>query len=83
MAYSGLCLAQNLGNLDAVSVADKQATLLNCACGGVVLLGMLVQYYFSRSRDDDEETHEYRYRKSRGKHDDTTWFGSRSVRRAG
>ena len=83
MAYSGLCLAQSLGNVDAVGMAEKQATLLNCGCGGVVLLGMLVQYYFSRSRDDDEDAHEHGSRKSRRKHDDSAWFGSRSFRRAG
>jgi hypothetical protein len=83
MAYSGLCLAQNLGNVDAVAVAEKQTTLLNCACGGIALLGLMVQYYFSRARDDGEEKHEHRSRKSSRSHDDSSWFGSRAFRRAG
>lgn len=52
MAYSGLCLAHTFGKLDCVAMAESQVLVLNCACGGLALLGMLVQYFLDRARSD-------------------------------
>jgi hypothetical protein len=48
VGYSSLCLADQLGKLDAVSWCQEQVSLLNIACGGVVLLGMLFQFLIDR-----------------------------------
>lgn len=55
MAYSGLCLAHTFGKLDCVAMAESQSFVLNCACGGLALLGVLVQYFLDRARG--ERTH--------------------------
>src|SRR5262249_52625630 len=38
MAYTGLCLADRLGKLNAVDWTEKRTVLLNWLCGGVVVL---------------------------------------------
>jgi hypothetical protein len=48
VGYSGLCLADQLGNLDAVTWCRERVSLLNIACGGVLLLGMLFQFLIDR-----------------------------------
>jgi hypothetical protein len=50
MSYSGLCLADGLGKLQAVTWAEKQTLLLDWACGGLTLLGVLVQFTGERRR---------------------------------
>jgi hypothetical protein len=48
MGYSGLSLADQYGKLNAVAVAENQATLLNGACAGLVVLGVVVQFVLDR-----------------------------------
>lgn len=50
MTYSGLCLAKRLANLDIVTLAETQATVLNWLCGGVAVLGLVVQFLLDRRR---------------------------------
>jgi hypothetical protein len=77
MAYSGLWLLDTLGRLDAVAWATDRLRLLDWGCGGVTLLGVLVQLILERRRrrkqgsaDNDYETP----RKQR-------WWGSGEVPR--
>jgi MFS family permease len=55
MSYSGLCLADRLGKLDAVTVADKNGLLLNWAFGGMVVLGVALQFFLERRRARQEK----------------------------
>jgi MFS family permease len=55
MAYSGFCLADRLGKLDAVAWTGKHALWLNWACVGLALLGWLVQFLMDRRRRQREE----------------------------
>jgi hypothetical protein len=48
MGYAGLCLADRLGKVDAVTLAEKSSALLNWVCVGVGLLGLVVQYLVER-----------------------------------
>jgi MFS family permease len=48
MAYAGLCLANQFGSLDAVAVARERTAFLNALCGGVALLGVVLQFLLSR-----------------------------------
>jgi hypothetical protein len=48
MSYAGLCLADRLGKVDAVSLAEKSSALLNWVCVGFGLLGLVVQYLVER-----------------------------------
>jgi len=50
MAYSSLCLADRLGKLEAVAWSEKQALLLNWACGLLTLLGFTFQILSERRR---------------------------------
>jgi hypothetical protein len=50
MAYSGLCLADRLGKLNAVTWSAKQTLLLNWACAGFTGLGLFMQWYLERRR---------------------------------
>ncbi len=84
MAYSGLCLADRLGNLDMIDLATRRGLLLNCACGGTAIVGVVAQYFLERRKGAREEPEEYRpkrYQEGRGR----GWFGKspRSYRRAG
>jgi hypothetical protein len=72
MAYSGLWLLDTLGRLDAVTWAADRPRLLDWACGGVTLLGVLVQIALER-----------RWRRKQGSADRETgmlrkqwWWGS-------
>ena len=85
MAYSGLCLANSLGNLDAVTLAEKQSTLLNAACALVALLGLIIQFLLDR-----KHAHEVQRRGGRAKSDSSKdvysrswWDGIQFLRRAG
>jgi hypothetical protein len=59
MAYSLLWLLDGLNKIDAVEWSAQRPVLLNWACGGVTLLGLLVQVgivrRFRPSREGDEE----------------------------
>jgi hypothetical protein len=50
MGYFGLCLADSLGKVDAVAFAGGHALLLNGACGGVTLAGLIAQFVLERRR---------------------------------
>jgi hypothetical protein len=50
MGYSGLCLADRLGKLSAVAWSEKQALLLNWACGLLTLVGFTFQVISERRR---------------------------------
>jgi hypothetical protein len=50
VVYSALCLLDTLGTLDAVAWAERDRVLLNWACGGGTLLGVLAQYLLERRR---------------------------------
>jgi hypothetical protein len=50
MAYSGLCLAGQLGKLDVVAWTGKNAAWLSWACLGVAAVGWLVQFLLERRR---------------------------------
>jgi hypothetical protein len=50
MAYSGLCLAAFSANLDVVALAEQHTAWINAGCGGVALLGLLIQLVLDRSR---------------------------------
>ena len=50
MLYSALCLADTLGILNAVDVANEQAPVLNWAVAAGTVIGMIVQYLLDRYR---------------------------------
>jgi hypothetical protein len=50
MSYSGLCLADVLDKIQALPWAEKQTVLLDWGCGGLTLLGVLVQFTGERRR---------------------------------
>lgn len=61
MAYSSLCLADRLGNLDCVAWSEQNALFMNWTCLGGTVLGLLVQFYLDQRRRRwlrirDEET---------------------------
>ncbi len=85
MAYSLLWLLESLGKLDASAFAASKPVLLNWACGGVTLLGLLIQIGIvrrfrpkTRNEKDDEEEEE---RRGRGPTGIIRWFSSSSSRR--
>ena len=72
MAYSSLWLLDGLGKLDAVAWSGARPVLLDWACGGVTLLGFLIQLGLERRRrrkqrgdEEDGENTEPRLRKLR------------------
>jgi len=50
MGYFGVSLAQQLGKLEAVTLATERADLLNLGCGILTLLGLLAQVIVERRR---------------------------------
>ena len=50
LGYSSLSLADRLGKLNAVAMAEEQAAALNWICGGLTVLGLLVQFLLERYR---------------------------------
>jgi hypothetical protein len=50
MVYAGLCLAHHFVKLDVVALAEQKTNLLNGICGGVALLGLLVQFVLDRKK---------------------------------
>lgn len=90
MAYSGLCLADSLGKLNAVDVAGQQGTLLTVLCGVLTVVGLLVQFVLDRRRIRNERWREHRSRYLSEDEMDQyyrrRWWGGskpRSYRRAG
>jgi hypothetical protein len=60
MAYAGLCLAAHFGKVDIVALAQKQTLMLNLICGGIALVGVLVQYLLGRRWAEERRRREYR-----------------------
>ncbi len=89
MGYSGLCLAEQLGKLDAAVVTGKSPVLLNWACLGVALLGLVVQFLLDRwrirnRRHWEEEGRYSRLDRERRLRQSRSWFGwNKYPRRAG
>jgi hypothetical protein len=86
MAYSGLCLASKLGNVDIVALAEQQRVLLNTGCGVLALLGLIVQFLLGRRKRSDQSTEELRLREYlAGSQANNSWWnrGLRAYRRAG
>jgi hypothetical protein len=50
MVFSGLCLGDRLGKLDAVGWTDNQGALLTWMCVGLGLLGVIMQFLLERGR---------------------------------
>jgi hypothetical protein len=48
MSYAGLCLADQLGKLDAVAWTEQRTQILNWLCGAVTVLGLFVQFLIER-----------------------------------
>src|SRR5262245_30879314 len=48
MGYFGLGLADRLGKLNAVALAEQRTVLLNWACAAVALLGLVIQFLLDR-----------------------------------
>jgi hypothetical protein len=48
MSYTGLCLLDRLGKLDAVAWTEKRTLVLNWLCGAVAALGFVVQILLER-----------------------------------
>jgi hypothetical protein len=83
MGYSGLCLTHHFGKLDAVAFSQQHTTLLNSACGGLALIGLVAQFLLERWRGN-------RSPQVSGNHSPKTYggthwwdFGQRTFRRAG
>jgi hypothetical protein len=87
MAYSGLCLAAKLANLDAIGLAQRQGIWLNFACGSIMLAGVLVQYLLERSRGKGKRGKPTKRKPQPPKDDDSEsawgWLGEHVLRRAG
>jgi hypothetical protein len=63
--YSGLWLLDSLGRLDAVAFSSQKPVLLDWACGGAALVGLVVQFALERrqrrklrARGDGEDPRE-------------------------
>lgn len=91
IAYSSLCLASSLGNIDVVSLARQQGRVLEWSIAGGVLLGVLAQSLLERQRakkkrmkeEREKEEKESRYWAPPAK---KSWWSSESKpsrRRAG
>jgi hypothetical protein len=52
MGYSGLCLLDSLGQLNAATWAGRNTGLLNGVAGAVALLGLLLQLFLNRQRGE-------------------------------
>jgi hypothetical protein len=85
MAYAGLSLANSLGSLDAVGLAENQGTLLNLACGVVTLMGFIIQLLLDRRRRREPNRRVSRRRGESVNEDGSRswWDGIQFYRRAG
>jgi MFS family permease len=62
MGYFGLCLLDTLGKMNAQLWVEQRTTMLNWACAGVTLLGVLAQFLVERwrkrfNRHREEQAH--------------------------
>jgi hypothetical protein len=63
--YSVLCLADRLGRMDSVALAENRTAFLNCACGGLALVGLGLQVLLERRKNKKErEREEKEYQQS-------------------
>ena len=84
MAYSGLCLAHKLGNVDVVALAENHPLMLNCLCGGAAVAGLAVQYLLARRPEPDTSRRDPRPRSQPQNSGGLFWWSrGRSYRRAG
>jgi hypothetical protein len=87
MVYSGLCLAVKFANLDAIGLAQKQGTLLNVVCGGIMLVGVVVQYLLERAAGKAKRGKPTKRKPSAAKESEPEsawrWLGERMLRQAG
>lgn len=85
MAYSGLCLADRLGKLDAVALAEQSPVLLNWGCIGGALLGLVAQFVLERWRIRNQRWREEEVRFARLQRERRLrqWGWGRFYRRAG
>jgi hypothetical protein len=62
MGYSLLWMLDTTGKIDAVDFATRKPVLINWACAGVTLLGLLIQVgimrRLRRKRDEEDEEKE-------------------------
>lgn len=90
MVYSGLCLFDQLGKLDALAWSERRGLLLNWICGGIALVGWVSQLLLDRwrLRRERERAVEIQFRdaeeqlKERIKRRFRWWGSSRSLDRA-
>jgi hypothetical protein len=92
MAYSGLCLLDRLGRLNAVVLAQTRPNLLDWGCLGLTLLGIGTQIVLERRRARKAEEHQEKERAqtqklqeiARRSQQKTWWdWAKRQYRRAG
>ncbi len=86
MAYSGLCLAHKLGNVDVVALAENHPTFLNCVFGTAAVAGIALQYLLARRQENDSSRRESRPRSQPPQaQGGLFWWtrGQRTYRRAG
>jgi hypothetical protein len=86
MVYSGLCLAETLGKVDVIALAENHATVLNCLCGGLMLMGLVAQLLVDRQRSRHQKRRSNRGSSmSSQSYQGSPWWswGQRSYRRAG
>jgi hypothetical protein len=62
MGYCGLSLADALGKLDSVTLAQQRALLLNVCCAGLTLTGLIIQFVIEQRRRRYERLREHRNR---------------------
>jgi hypothetical protein len=93
VVYCSLGLADRLGKLDAVAIAEGRPGLLNWVCGGLTLAGLLMQFLLERRKGkgtgeknrNRPRSGPPRRRDEGGGESTSPWFGLSldSLRRAG
>jgi hypothetical protein len=87
MVYSGLCLAVKFANLDAIGLAQRQGTMLNIVCGGIVLVGVVMQYVLERAAGKAKRGKPAKRKPAALKESEPgsawRWLGERMLRQAG
>jgi hypothetical protein len=84
LAYSGLCLASRLGNLDVVALAEARPVALDCVCGAVAVGGLVLQFFLDRHRKREKKGGREHSHRERPDDSERWWSRShRHYRRAG
>jgi len=87
MVYSGLCLAAKFANLDAIGLVNRQGTLLSFVSGGIMLIGVAVQYLLERAGGKAKRGKPTKRKPSSPKESEPEsawrWLGERVLRQAG